>query len=271
MNFRVFFAQLELLDSSTDDLAFYTEKERFACAAADLVIALTFADAASLSGLLPPPGATSVAVLNPPLRPDIVALASEIQRVQPQRRYITICARISEEKRVAEFVQIVAAAKNSVIERNLVPLIIGEPTSPAYAESCIEQLKQNFPGDRSEVRGFGGPKELAAVWEQTLLNIHTACYEAYGMTIVEAASFGVPTLLHTGTIGAKDLIPPTGRFETSMDDISAAGAALSALLDQGESHLLEAGVVARTAARTWDVAAFSAKLRAFLEAPSGTI
>jgi hypothetical protein len=39
----------------------------------------------------------------------------------------------------------------------------------------------------AEVRGFGGAEELAAVWRETLLNIHTATYEAYGMTIVEAA------------------------------------------------------------------------------------
>ena len=57
------------------------------------------------------------------------------------------------------------------------------------------------------MRGFGGAAELAAVWRETLLNIHTATYEAYGMTIVEAAAFGVPSLLHEGTIGAKDLLP----------------------------------------------------------------
>ena len=34
------------------------------------------------------------------------------------------------------------------------------------------------------------------------------------MTIVEAAAFGVPSLLHCGTIGAKDLLPPAARFET---------------------------------------------------------
>ena len=59
------------------------------------------------------------------------------------------------------------------------------------------------------MRGFGEAEELATVWQSTLLNIHPATYEAYGMTIVEAAAFGVPSLLHLGTIGAKDLLPGT--------------------------------------------------------------
>ena len=59
------------------------------------------------------------------------------------------------------------------------------------------------------MRGFGEAEELAIVWQSTLLNIHPATYEAYGMTIVEAAAFGVPSLLHLGTIGAKDLLPGT--------------------------------------------------------------
>ena len=58
-----------------------------------------------------------IVVLNPPLRPDIAALASDRKQQQGEtqekekeerqpkrRRFITICARISEEKRIAEFV-----------------------------------------------------------------------------------------------------------------------------------------------------------------------
>eukprot|EP01047_Picozoa_sp_COSAG01_P127529 COSAG01_NODE_56797_length_316_cov_0.714286_2_plen_47_part_01 len=46
---------------------------------------------------------------------------------------------------------------------------------------CIERLKAAFPGAASEVRGFGDAQALAAVWEQTFLNVHTALYEAFGM------------------------------------------------------------------------------------------
>lgn len=43
------------------------------------------------------------------------------------------------------------------------------------------------------------------------------------MTIAEAAAFGVPTLLHHGTIGAKDLLPEVARFDTDMADVAVAG------------------------------------------------
>ena len=49
-----------------------------------------------------------------------------------------------------------------------------------------------------------------------------------GMTIVEAAAFGVPTLMHNEetAIGAKDLLPQTARFETDMANPVAAADAL---------------------------------------------
>ena len=125
MNFRVFFAQLELLQEGVDDRDFYTCMEREACAQADSVIALTTADGASLAGLLPCPEASGAsarfepAILNPPLRPDIAALALD-SASSSKRRFITICARISEEKRVLEYVRIVAAARCAT-ENNLQP------------------------------------------------------------------------------------------------------------------------------------------------------
>ena len=65
----------------------------------------------------------------------------------------------------------------------LVPLLIGAQTSPEYSETCISALKAAFPGNRSEVRGFGGPEELAAVWSETLVNIHTATYLLRGISV----------------------------------------------------------------------------------------
>ncbi len=35
---------------------------------------------------------------------------------------------------------------------------------------------------------FMGPEEMARVYAQTRLNVHPATYDAFGMTIVEAAS-----------------------------------------------------------------------------------
>ena len=99
------------------------------------------------------------------------------------------------------------------------------------------------------------------------------------MTIVEAAAFGVPSLLHCGTIGAKDLLPPAARFETGaplasdfsqprlsalscpdMEDAAAAGAALAAALGKGVAALAAAGAAARGAALGWGIEAFRGRL-----------
>ena len=47
------------------------------------------------------------------------------------------------------------AQRDALKERGLVPLLIGASTSPEYAERCISSLKAAFPGEESEVRGFG--------------------------------------------------------------------------------------------------------------------
>ena len=41
---------------------------------------------------------------------------------------------------------------------------------------------------------FLGPADLADIFAATVLNVHPCLYDAFGMTIVEAASQGVPLL-----------------------------------------------------------------------------
>ncbi len=41
---------------------------------------------------------------------------------------------------------------------------------------------------------FLGPADLAHIFAATVLNIHSCLYDAFGMTIVEAASQGLPLL-----------------------------------------------------------------------------
>lgn len=54
------------------------------------------------------------------------------------------------------------------------------------------------------VSEFLPPRDLARLFRRTLLNVHPALYEAFGMTAVEAAAFGAPTLFHSGKlVGAR--------------------------------------------------------------------
>jgi hypothetical protein len=52
------------------------------------------------------------------------------------------------------------------------------------------------------------------------------------MTIVEAAAFGVPTLMHneSSSIGAKDLLPESARFVADMADVVSTANVLGSLV-----------------------------------------
>ena len=88
------------------------------------------------------------------------------------------------------------------------------------------------------VSDFLPPSGLARIFTRTLLNVHPATYEAYGMTVAEAAAFGAPTLLDGGgAIGVADLLPPSDGFSfaTDMHDIDQAATRLRDILTT--SHL----------------------------------
>ena len=52
------------------------------------------------------------------------------------------------------------------------------------------RLRAAVPEAMIEER-FLGPSELAQIFSATALNVHPCLYDAYGMTIVEAASQGL--------------------------------------------------------------------------------
>ena len=59
-----------------------------------------------------------------------------------------------------------------------------------YADGLKARLRAAVPDAIIEER-FLGPTELADIFSATALNIHPCLYDAYGMTVVEAASQGV--------------------------------------------------------------------------------
>ena len=65
------------------------------------------------------------------------------------------------------------------------------------------------------------PSTAAQVYVQTVLNFHPCAYDAYGMTIVEAASRGAPSVVAAGgAVGATDLLS-ADRGEAFLLDFSA--------------------------------------------------
>ncbi len=108
-----------------------------------------------------------------------------------------------------------------------------------------------------------GPTDLAELYAATRLNFHPASYDAYGMTIVEAASQGAASVVNGGgTIGATDLLwgdagevclvslaQPVGEIADAVERV---------LGDEQVLAIIAAKALAR--ARSWDEAANAAEL-----------
>ena len=68
--------------------------------------------------------------------------------------------------------------------------------------------------------GFQLTQNIYFPCAQTLLNIHPCLYDAYGMTLVEAAAFAAPSLVNVGTggaVGATELLDPSQGLVVAMD------------------------------------------------------
>ncbi len=63
----------------------------------------------------------------------------------------------------------------------IVPLLCGS-ASTLYAESLKARLRSAAPGCVVEER-FLGPEDLANIYSQTVLNVHPALYDAYGVCV----------------------------------------------------------------------------------------
>ena len=85
-----------------------------------------------------------------------------------------------------------------------------------YALSLRMQLEAKVP-EAIFMDNFLGPIELAAVYAQTILNVHPCRWDAYGMTVVEAASQSAPSVLDGEGIGAAALLKPSDDLSFHVD------------------------------------------------------
>ena len=73
----------------------------------------------------------------------------------------------------------------------LTPLLCGAASDEGYAARVRARLLAAHPSS-VVIESFLGPEALGAVFARTALNVHPCAYDAYGMTLVEAAAFGCP-------------------------------------------------------------------------------
>ena len=149
----------------------------------------------------------AVKILLPPLRSDILKLAaaeeegsasassSAPEQQRRRRRYLTCVVRLSPEKGPHRFVELVRALAPTLQRLGVVPFMAGAAGDKAYAESVVSGLKAAMP-EAEVVTSFMGPPDLHKLFSSTVLNVHPALMDAYGMTVIEAAAFGAPSLVH---------------------------------------------------------------------------
>jgi len=182
------------------------------------------------------------------------------------RIFITCCCRISPEKEIMRFVEIVENIQRFLKDNELVPYIVGPPADEEYARKVYQRLKRAFPGDTSIiVSDFVPADRLQSIFAKTLLNIHPARMEPFGMTITEAAAFGVPTLLDGGgLIGATDVLPYTEScsIACNLKSIKQASLTVKSLLrKEGRSFLEIVGKRAQDAVLRWGSAEWALHVR----------
>ncbi|CAE8629945.1 unnamed protein product [Polarella glacialis] len=277
INFRVYSSGLTSVDESR---SWYDERERQVLTAAGHVLALSTHDQKSLRALMPVASQVQVGILLPCLRGDMQVLAaqptlSHLARLPPaaaaaaaackhSRCFVTCAVRISREKNPLLFVQLVEAIGAALDARGFVPLLCcGAVADEEYAREVRQRLRAAAP-NAVLLDTFLGPEALAAVFTATALNVHPCLYDAYGMSLVEAAAFGAPSLLNGGgAVGATALLNATHSSEGNADvptkgcleldfasPVDSFAAATLAHLDNAQDLALIAGV-ARTRALAW--------------------
>ena len=267
-NFRVYSASLwdhpqtssssETIHASDDenDEQFYIQKEQLSCRLADLILCLSEHDRQCLQHLIKQDTllsseeitmkANSIQILPPPLRGDILELASRddsselishlpaeaqtaIQQLSqytslfdtatirmPSRIFITCMVRLSPEKTPHHFVSFLKKLGGIQFLKSarLIPLICGaKSVHPSYAQSVLHDFvslcssEPSHPWPYVVIDRFLGPKEMAAVFSCSAINLHPCLYDAYGMTVVESAAFGAVSIVNKGgRIGATSLL-----------------------------------------------------------------
>ena len=136
--------------------------------------------------------------------------------IPQQRLFLTCISRLSPEKSPHIFVNLLQQLGGVDFLRRhcLVPILCGARSVESYAEEVIQSFKNVCSSDDDDsfwpcivIDHHLGPKELAAIFSHTVLNVHPALYDAYGMTLVESAAFGVPSVVNCGgKVGAAALL-----------------------------------------------------------------
>ena len=260
----------------------HRELEQSVVSAASRVICLCNNDAEFLRDAFVNVGeeAVAVAVIHPPLREDVLkdatnALAQEqplvsSARDKKKRNALTCVVRLSKEKEPERFVELVEelAKRNAFFSGDgvdganddnddaLIPILVAPATSE-FAEGLKKRFREatkNIP-NASElcIESFLNAKQLGKIYSRTKLNVHPCRKDAYGMTVIEAAAFGAPSLVCSGgKVGSSELLVENeGVFSFDYDNETIEALA-NFITNIDENRLEEVSKIGRERALAYD-------------------
>ena len=261
----------------------HRELEQSVVSAASRVICLCNNDAEFLRDAFLNVGeeAVAVEVIHPPLREDVLkdatnALAQEqplvsSAREKKKRNALTCVVRLSKEKEPERFVELVEelAKRNAFFSGNggdganddndddaLIPILVAPATSE-FAEGLKKRFREatkNIP-NASElcIESFLNAKQLGKIYSRTKLNVHPCRKDAYGMTVIEAAAFGAPSLVCSGgKVGSSELLVENeGVFSFDYDNETIEALA-NFITNIDENRLEEVSKIGRERALAYD-------------------
>ena len=144
----------------------------------------------------------------------------------------------------------------------LIPIMIGSVCDIDYARQVYNAL----PIETIVVNKFLGSEELISILTHTSLMVHPPIYDAYGMTIAEAAAVGVPTLIHHKNIGASSLfrINENEILHCDMNDPCLVSKSIRQHL-ACQAKLIQVSENARKRALSWNVKEYAQGFEMFLK------
>lgn len=269
LNFRVF----SVGPHSPEDILFFQRWEASAVKECRLTIALSEFDRVSLQRVS---DVDTIRILFCPVRSSILdsaklstsemelsaellsaaqtnATVTNILRAK-SRSFVTCCVRLSPEKEPHRFVSFVRGLKGS----GYVPLLLGSVANVEYASEVRASLREVFEDDCIILESFVRPEELSSIFRLSVVNVHPCSYDAFGLTITEAAACRCPTLLIKSpsgelNVGATSLLSEGGYIEcTESSDIKS--------LLQDNANLARVSEIAWKRASSYDALACSKKL-----------
>ena len=188
------------------------------------------------------------------------------EEVRHARSMLTCCCRICPEKNVLAFVEVVEKLAAFLQENLIVVCLVGPVTDEAFGKGVLSRLRKaiSVKALLKLIPRFVSHEELAGIFNVTLLNFHPATYEAFGMSVVEAAAYKAPTVMDSGgRVGVRDLLPaPQTSFLCDMTDSARTARDIKALLRPSSRYVLSAvAAAAQAKAFGWNEVEFCKKVQ----------